>query len=111
MPCAVLNSRRSYVRRWSNRILRRLIWLSFIQKRILVNVELMLSPGYTILFYQLTFHTGLFLARWRINMKQVIVSGSFRYVAKRIEELDAQGYKIVKSKQWSDGKWTYVMEK
>jgi len=44
-------------------------------------------------------------------MKQVIISGSFRYVAKRIEELDVQGYKIVKSKQWSDGKWTYVMEK
>jgi hypothetical protein len=54
---------------------------------------------------------GSFLELWRFNMKQVIVSGSFRYVAKRIEELDAQGYKIVKSKQWSDGKWTYVMEK
>jgi hypothetical protein len=72
---------------------------------------LILSPGYTILFYQLISHIGQFLELWRINMKQVIVSGSFRYVAKRIEELDAQGYKIVKSKQWSDGKWTYVMEK
>jgi len=85
--------------------------LSFIQKRILVNVELMLLPGYIILFYQLISHIGQFPELWRINMKQVIVSGSFRYVAKRIEELDAQGYKIVKSKQWSDGKWTYVMEK
>jgi hypothetical protein len=42
---------------------------------------------------------------------QVIFSGSFRYVAKRIEEMHDIGYKITKSKKWSDGKWTYVMEK
>jgi hypothetical protein len=29
---------------------------------------LILSPGYTILFYQLISHIGLFLELWRINM-------------------------------------------
>ena len=47
-----------------------------------------------------------------IDMKhQVIFSGSFRYVAKRLDEMSDLGYKVTKSKKWDDGKWTYVMEK
>jgi len=45
------------------------------------------------------------------SVHQVIFSGSFRYVARRLDEMHDLGYKIVKSKRWSDGKWTYVMTK
>lgn len=45
------------------------------------------------------------------NVHQVIFSGSFRYVAKRLDEMSDLGYRVVRSKKWSDGKWTYVMEK
>lgn len=43
--------------------------------------------------------------------KTKIISGSFRYVARVSREWVQAGYSIVKSKQWSDGKWTVVLER
>ena len=42
---------------------------------------------------------------------QVVFSGSFRYVAKRLDDMSDIGYIVIRSKQHHDGKWTYVMEK
>ena len=42
--------------------------------------------------------------------KQKIFSGDFRYVARVSRNFAALGWRIVKQKKWSDGKWTFVME-
>lgn len=39
-----------------------------------------------------------------------IFSGDFRYVTRLAKEYYALGYRIVKQKRWSDGKYTIVME-
>jgi len=41
---------------------------------------------------------------------QKIISGDFRYVARVSRNFAALGWRIVKSKKWSDGKYTFVME-
>lgn len=43
-------------------------------------------------------------------MKQKIISGEFRYCQKTLTSWLAMGYRIVKAKRWSDGKYTYVLE-
>lgn len=40
-----------------------------------------------------------------------IISGSFSYVCRTSRIWSAYGYRIVKQKKWSDGKWTFVMER
>jgi len=40
-----------------------------------------------------------------------IISGSFPYVCRTSRIWTAMGYKIVRQKKWSDGKWTFVMER
>ena len=42
---------------------------------------------------------------------QKIISGSYAYVKRVSKEWVYAGYSIVKSKQWSDGKWTIIMER
>ncbi len=42
--------------------------------------------------------------------KQIVFSGQKYYVIKKLAELKRQGYQVVRSKQWSDGSTTYVME-
>jgi|LakMenEpi03Aug12_release.lakeMendotaPanAssembly.Ray.scaffolds.fasta_scaffold1987641_2 hypothetical protein len=43
---------------------------------------------------------------------QIILSGSFRFVAKRLVELSNIGYSIMRfGKQTDDGNWLYIMEK
>ena len=42
--------------------------------------------------------------------KQKIISGDFRYVARVTRNFVALGWRIVKQKKWSDGKYTFVME-
>lgn len=42
---------------------------------------------------------------------QKIISGSLHYVRKLTREWVYAGYTIVKTKQWSDGKYTVVLEK
>ena len=39
-----------------------------------------------------------------------IFSGSFRYCAKRLDELDREGWRIKAYKKWADGTYTYTME-
>jgi hypothetical protein len=40
-----------------------------------------------------------------------IISGSYNYVRRLTREWVHAGYSIVKTKQWSDGKWTITLEK
>lgn len=40
-----------------------------------------------------------------------IISGKFDYVCRQSHIWGAMGYRIIKQKQWSDGKWTIVMER
>jgi hypothetical protein len=40
-----------------------------------------------------------------------IISGDLRYVRRLTREWVHAGYSIVKTKQWSDGKYTVVLEK
>ncbi len=42
--------------------------------------------------------------------KQKIVSGSRKYVEKIAREWRLYGYHITKTKVWSDGKYTIIME-
>jgi hypothetical protein len=42
--------------------------------------------------------------------RQKIISGDFKYVTRATRNFVALGWRIVKSKKWSDGKYTYVME-
>lgn len=44
-------------------------------------------------------------------MKQKIISGAQAYCVRAMRPWYAMGYRIVKSKRWADGKWTYVLEK
>lgn len=44
-------------------------------------------------------------------MKRQIISGSFNYCCRAMRPWYAMGYRIVKSKKWGDGKYTYVLEK
>lgn len=44
-------------------------------------------------------------------MKQKIISGSYYYCVRAMRSWYAMGYRIVKSKKWSDGKYTYTLEK
>jgi len=58
---------------------------------------------------------GLYLEHWSGNMtkdrpKKVIV-GSFTYCVRAMRPWYAMGYRIVKSKRWGDGKYSYVLEK
>ena len=39
-----------------------------------------------------------------------IISGEFRYCQKVLKSWLVMGYKIVKSRRWADGKYTYVLE-
>ena len=39
-----------------------------------------------------------------------IISGDFAYCCRASRSWWALGYKIIKQKKWSDGKWTFVME-
>ena len=41
---------------------------------------------------------------------QKIISGDYRYVARVSRNFYAVGYRVVKFKRWSDGKFTIVME-
>ncbi len=43
-------------------------------------------------------------------MKTKVISGEFRYCQKTLKSWLAMGYRIVKAKRWSDGKYTYVLE-
>ena len=43
-------------------------------------------------------------------MKQKVISGEFRYCQKTLKSWLLMGYRIVKAKRWSDGKYTYVLE-
>lgn len=43
-------------------------------------------------------------------MKQKIISGEFNYCKRTLQSWLAMGYKIVKARRWSDGKYTYVLE-
>ena len=45
------------------------------------------------------------------NKPQKIISGDLRYVRRLTREWVHAGYSIVKTKQWSDGKYTVVLEK
>jgi hypothetical protein len=42
---------------------------------------------------------------------QKIISGDLHYVRRLTREWVHAGYSIVKTKQWSDGKYTVVLEK
>ena len=44
-------------------------------------------------------------------MKQKIISGSRKYVERVIREWRLYGYKVIKTKVWSDGKYTITMER
>ena len=41
---------------------------------------------------------------------QKIISGSFAYVTRASRDYIKMGYKIVKTKHWSDNKYTLVLE-
>ena len=43
-------------------------------------------------------------------MKTKVITGEFRYCQKTLKSWLAMGYRIVKAKRWSDGKYTYVLE-
>ncbi len=43
-------------------------------------------------------------------MKQKVICGQFNYCQKTMKSWLAMGYKIVKAKRWSDGRYTYVLE-
>ena len=43
--------------------------------------------------------------------KQKIISGNFAYIHRMVQEWAFYDYKVVRSKRWSDGKYTIVMEK
>ena len=40
-----------------------------------------------------------------------IISGSFSYCCKASRSWIAMGYRMVKSKRWGDGKFTFILEK
>lgn len=42
---------------------------------------------------------------------EVVFSGTIAYTNKRLSELRRQGYIVTWSKVWSDGKYSYKMEK
>lgn len=39
-----------------------------------------------------------------------VVSGDYGYCARVTRNFVAMGWRIVKSKKWSDGKWSFVLE-
>lgn len=41
---------------------------------------------------------------------QKIISGDYKYVTRVCRNFYALGWRIVKQKHWSDGKWTFVLE-
>lgn len=43
--------------------------------------------------------------------KTKVIVGEFRYCARALRPWLAMGYRIVKSKRWGDGKYSYVLEK
>ena len=43
-------------------------------------------------------------------MKTKVISGEFYYCKRTLKSWLAMGYKIVKARRWSDGKYTYVLE-
>lgn len=43
--------------------------------------------------------------------KQIVFSGQRHYAIRKLAELKRQGYVVVRSKEWSNGSTTYVMEK
>jgi len=43
-------------------------------------------------------------------MKTKVITGEFRYCQKTLKIWLAMGYKIVKARRWSDGKYSYVLE-
>jgi len=43
--------------------------------------------------------------------KQIVFCGQKYYAIKKLSELKRQGYTLVRSREWSDGSSTYVMEK
>lgn len=44
-------------------------------------------------------------------VKQKIISGNLRYVRRACRDWIHAGYSIVKTKLWSDGKYTVVLER
>lgn len=42
--------------------------------------------------------------------KQIVFSGQRHYAIRKLAELKRQGYALVRTKEWSDGSTTYVME-
>ena len=40
-----------------------------------------------------------------------MISGKFDYCCRVSSSWIAMGYKIVRQKKWSDGKWTFVLER
>lgn len=40
-----------------------------------------------------------------------IISGSYAYVCRASRSWVHAGYRIVKTKQWADGRWTVVLER
>ena len=42
--------------------------------------------------------------------KQIVFSGQRHYAIRKLAELKRQGYVLVRSKEWSNGSTTYVME-
>lgn len=42
--------------------------------------------------------------------KQIVFCGQRHYAIKKLSELKRQGYELVRSREWSDGSTTYVME-
>ena len=43
-------------------------------------------------------------------MKTKVISGEFYYCQRVLRTWLLMGYKIVKARRWSDGKYTYVLE-
>jgi hypothetical protein len=44
-------------------------------------------------------------------MKTKIISGEFYYCQRTMRAWLLMGYKIAKARRWSDGKYTYVLER
>jgi hypothetical protein len=42
--------------------------------------------------------------------KQLVFSGQRHYAIRKLAELKRQGYVLVRTREWSDGSATYVME-
>lgn len=43
-------------------------------------------------------------------MRQKIITGEFAYCQRVLRSWTAMGYRIIKARRWSDGKYTYVLE-